>query len=102
MTDTIAGAARPATAAPKPVYTENYKRLVLWLLVTADPFSFIDRTILATIGQAIKEDLKITDTQLGLLGGLYFALLYTELGIPLARFAERFSRVNIIAGAIII
>jgi MFS family permease len=89
-------------AAPKPVYTENYKRLVLFLLVVAYTFNFIDRTIIATIGQAIKEDLKITDTQLGLLGGLYFALLYTFLGIPLARFAERFSRVNIISGAIVI
>ena len=102
MTDTTAGVVRPASAAPKPVYTESYKRLVLFLLVTAYTFNFIDRTIIATIGQAIKEDLKITDTQLGLLGGLYFALLYTFLGIPLARFAERYSRVNIISGAIVI
>jgi MFS family permease len=106
MTDTTA--ARPGRKSPhavtraKPVYTENYKRLVLFLLVTAYTFNFIDRTIIATIGQAIKEDLKISDTQLGLLGGLYFALLYTFLGIPLARFAERFSRVNIISGAIVI
>jgi MFS family permease len=103
MTDTVA--ARPERPTPRvaaPVYTENYKRLVLALLVTAYTFNFIDRTIIATIGQAIKEDLKLTDTQLGLLGGLYFALLYTFLGIPIARFAERFSRVNIIAGAIVI
>ena len=86
----------------KPVYSVGYKRLVLALLVTAYTFNFIDRTIIATIGQAIKLDLKISDTQLGLLGGLYFALLYTLLGIPLARFAERFSRVNIITGAIVI
>ena len=86
----------------KPVYSNNYKTLVLALLVTAYTFNFIDRTIIATIGQAIKVDLKITDTQLGLLGGLYFALLYTLLGIPIARFAERFSRVNIISGAIVI
>jgi MFS family permease len=106
MTDTTAGRAggRPAksVAPAKPVYTENYKRLVLFLLVTAYTFNFIDRTIIATIGQAIKEDLKITDTQLGMLGGLYFALLYTFLGIPLARLAERFSRVNIISGAIVV
>jgi len=78
------------------------KSLVLALLVTAYTFNFIDRTIISTIGQAIKVDLKITDTQLGLLGGLYFALLYTLLGIPIARFAERFSRVNVISGAIVI
>ena len=103
MTETTAGSAAARPSAPaKPVYTVGYKRLVLALLVTAYTFNFIDRTIIATIGQAIKLDLKISDTQLGLLGGLYFALLYTLLGIPIARFAERFSRVNIISGAIVI
>lgn len=90
------------SAGEKPVFSDGYKGLVLGLLVTAYTFNFIDRTIISTIGQAIKVDLKITDTQLGLLGGLYFALLYTLLGIPIARFAERFSRVNIISGAIVI
>jgi len=89
-------------AADRPVYTNSYKSIVLTLLVTAYTFNFIDRTIISTIGQAIKVDLKITDTQLGLLGGLYFALLYTFLGIPIARFAERFNRVNIISAAIVI
>lgn len=107
MTDTTAGGRKPrsapGSAAPaKPVYTEGYKRLVLILLVVAYTLNFIDRTIISTIGQGIKDDLKITDTQLGMLGGLYFALLYTFLGIPIARFAERFSRVNIITGAIVI
>ncbi len=82
--------------------TAGYRRLVLTLLVVAYTLNFVDRTIIASIGQAIKADLKITDTQLGLLGGLYFALLYTMLGIPLARLAERASRVNIIAGAILL
>ncbi|MDB5475410.1 MAG: transporter [Phenylobacterium sp.] len=103
MANSATTAARGVSKAPaKPVYTEGYKRLVLTLLVAAYTFNFVDRTIIAAIGQAIKVDLKITDTQLGLLGGLYFALLYTFLGIPLARFAERFSRVNIISGAIVI
>jgi len=107
MTKETAAAARPTArpAAPpgaRPYFSEGYKSLVLALLVTAYTFNFIDRTIISTIGQAIKEDLKITDTQLGLLGGLFFALLYTFLGIPIARLAERFSRVNIIAGAILI
>lgn len=90
------------TAGGKPVFSDSYKTAVLGLLLTAYTFNFIDRTIIATIGQAIKEDLKITDTQLGLLGGLYFALLYTLLGVPIARLAERFSRVNIIAASIVI
>jgi predicted MFS family arabinose efflux permease len=88
--------------AARPIFADSYKRLVLSLLLGAYTLNFIDRTIIATIGQAIKVDLKISDAQLGLLGGLYFALLYTLLGIPIARFAERASRVNIIAGSILV
>ncbi len=69
--------------------------LVLLLLIYT--CNFVDRTILATLGQAIKLDLKISDTQLGLLQGLAFALFYTTLGIPLARLSERYNRVSLIA-----
>lgn len=95
----MAQANAPAASAvgKKPLFSENYKSAVLSLLVIVYTLNFIDRTIIATIGQAIKEDLKITDAQLGLLGGLAFALLYTTLGIPIARLAERYSRVNIIS-----
>ena len=78
-----------ASSGTKPLYSNGYKATVLGLLLATYTFNFIDRTIIATIGQAIKVDLKLTDTQLGLLGGLYFALLYTILGIPIARLAER-------------
>jgi len=78
---------------------QDGRGLVLAVLVLAYTFNFIDRTIISTIGQAIKEDLALTDTELGLLGGLAFAVFYTLLGIPIARLAERFNRVNIIAAA---
>lgn len=91
-----------AAAPAKPIYSSGYKATVLAMLVAAYTFNFIDRTIISTIGQAIKVDLKISDTELGLLGGLYFALLYTTLGIPIARLAERKSRVNIITWSLVI
>ena len=91
-----------APSAPRPAFSSGYRGMVLGLLVTAYVFNFIDRTILATIGQAVKEDLHVTDAQLGLLGGLYFALLYTLLGIPLARLAERRSRTWIITVCLIV
>jgi len=78
-------------------FSEPYKRGVLGLLLLAYTFNFIDRTIINTIGQAIKEDLRLTDTELGLLGGLAFAICYTLLGIPIARLADRKNRVTIIA-----
>jgi MFS family permease len=89
-------------AAAKPIYSNGYKATVLGMLVAAYTFNFIDRTIISTIGQAIKVDLALTDTQLGLLGGLYFALLYTLLGIPIARLAERKNRVTIITVGLVV
>ncbi|MDI1363861.1 MAG: MFS transporter [bacterium] len=91
-----------ASGGGKPLYSNGYKAGVLGLLLATYTFNFIDRTIIATIGQAIKVDLKLTDTQLGLLGGLYFALLYTLLGIPIARMAERWNRVTIISVSLVI
>ncbi len=96
----MADARAPGGGAP--VYSNGYKAAVLGLLLATYTFNFIDRTIIATIGQAIKVDLKLTDTQLGLLGGLYFALLYTLLGIPIARLAERWNRVSIISVSLVV
>ncbi len=81
---------------------ETYRKIVLGLMLAAYTFNFVDRTIVGILGQAIKLDLKITDTQLGLLGGMAFALLYTVLGVPIARLAERFNRVTIISVAVVL
>ncbi len=83
-------------------YTESYKRVVVLLLMTAYTFNAMDRTLISIIGQSMKLDLKLTDTELGLLGGTAFALLYAFGGIPMARLAERISRVNIISVALIV
>lgn len=77
--------------------TSLRNRATLMLLVLIYTCNFIDRTILATLAQAIKVDLQITDTQLGLLQGLAFAIFYTALGIPLAKLSERVKRINLIA-----
>ena len=80
----------------------GYRNVVLGFLVLAYTLNFIDRSIVGIIGQAIKVDLLLTDAQLGLLGGLAFALLYTSVGLPIARIAERSNRVNLISIAIVI
>jgi predicted MFS family arabinose efflux permease len=85
-----------------PQYPAAYKRTVLLLLMTAYAFNAMDRSIISIIGQSMKLDLELTDTQLGLLGGTAFAVLYAFGGIPIARLAERFSRVNIISVALVI
>jgi MFS family permease len=91
-----------ASAPVTKTISNAYRNLVLGFLVLAYTFNFIDRTIVSTINQAIKLDLKLSDTQLGLLGGPAFAVLYTLLGVPIARLAERYSRVWIITISLIV
>jgi predicted MFS family arabinose efflux permease len=83
-------------------YSAAYKRVVVLLLMTAYTFNAMDRGIISIVSQSMKLDLKLSDMQLGLLTGTAFALLYAFGGIPIARFAERVSRVNIITAALIV
>lgn len=75
---------------------------VLFILVVVYTFNFIDRQIIGILAVPIKADLGLTDTQLGLMGGLAFALFYTGLGIPVAMLADRFSRTWIMTVALTI
>jgi len=77
--------------------TEGYPVWMMAMLMLVAMSSFIDRVIVATLGPAIKADLGISDTQFGLLTGLAFALLYTSAGIPVARLADRYDRVRLLA-----
>jgi MFS family permease len=77
--------------------SDGYKRYVIWLLFAVYVFNFLDRQIFTTLLQPIKQEFQFSDTQMGLLGGLAFALFYSTLGIPIARLADQRSRVNIIA-----
>ncbi|MEE4298627.1 MAG: MFS transporter [Pseudomonadales bacterium] len=74
-----------------------YRWYALGLLFVVYIFNFIDRQILAILQQSIKEELGLSDTQLGLMGGFAFALFYTFLGIPIARLADRGVRRDILA-----
>jgi MFS family permease len=82
--------------------TEGYRRYVVWLLFAVYVLNFVDRQILTILIQPIKQEFGFSDTQLGLLGGLAFALLYSTLGIPIARRADRGDRVTIITASLLI
>jgi predicted MFS family arabinose efflux permease len=73
---------------------------VLAILVLAYIFNFIDRQIVGVLAVPIKAELHLSDTQIGLMIGLAFALFYTGLGIPIAWLADRRSRVKIIAASL--
>lgn len=66
--------------------------VVLAMLLLVYVFNFVDRQILAILAGSIQRDLQLSDGQMGLLGGLAFALLYSTLGVPLAWLADRTSR----------
>jgi MFS family permease len=76
--------------------TPTYRAFVLSSLLVVYIFNFIDRSIFAILTEPIKTSLKLEDWHMGLLGGLAFAMFYTTLGIPIARLAERKSRMLII------
>jgi MFS family permease len=73
------------------------RTLTLLLLTLTYFFSYMDRQILSILLEPIRADLKLTDTQLGLLSGFAFAIFYATLGIPVARLADRGNRRNIVA-----
>jgi MFS family permease len=83
---------------PQPV--EANRAYVLFILVVVYTFNFIDRQIVGILAVPIKADLGLSDTQLGLMGGLAFALFYTALGIPVAMLADRYSRTWIMTVAL--
>jgi predicted MFS family arabinose efflux permease len=62
-------------------------------------FNFVDRMIISVVGEPIRREFGLSDLQLGIMGGVAFALFYGGIGIPIARLAERVSRVGIVAVA---
>lgn len=75
---------------------------VMAMLMLAYTFNFIDRQIVGILAIPIKADLGLSDAELGLMGGLAFALFYTSLGIPVAMMADRFNRSWIMTGALFV
>ena len=70
----------------------TYAWYVVAVLAIANAVSFIDRLILSLLVPAMKADLGLTDTRISLLQGFAFALFYTLMGLPLARWADARSR----------
>ncbi|MES2498019.1 MAG: MFS transporter [Pseudomonadota bacterium] len=72
------------------------------MLLLAYTLNFIDRQIIGILAVPIKADLSLSDAQLGLMGGLAFALFYTGLGVPIAMLADRRDRSKIMTAALAI
>ena len=80
--------------------TARERNYTLFLLVMVFTSSHIDRQIVSILAQPLKEAFELSDTQLGLLTGVAFALFYATLGVPMAMWADRGNRRNLIAVSI--
>ena len=80
--------------------SKRYRSMALILLTLVYGFNFIDRQIVGILAPFIQKDLGLTNTELGLLIGLAFAVFYTLVAIPIAWLADRFNRVNILSIAL--
>ncbi len=69
----------------------------LWLLCFVYVLNFLDRQLLSILSKPIQDELGISDSQLGLIGGLYFAAFYCILAIPVGYLADRTNRSRVVA-----
>lgn len=84
----------PAPASPA------YRGVVLAMLLLVYTFNFVDRQILSILAPGIMAELHLTKSQMGLLGGIAFACVYSTLAIPLSLLADRTSRTWVITGSL--
>lgn len=77
----------------------RYAGVVLALLCLVYVLNFLDRQLVSILAKPIQDDIGLSDGQLGMLGGLYFALFYCILGVPVAWLADRTNRVRVLSVA---
>ena len=96
---------KPARAGAEKAYASYSAKYLWWvigLLTAINVVNYTDRMLLSVLLPLIKEDLQLTDTELGLVTGFAFALFYATFGIPIARLADVWVRKNIIAMALVV
>lgn len=78
------------------LYTSRERRKLMFVLFLVGTSNYLDRNVISVLLEQIKAEFQVSDTMLGLLSGLSFALLYATLGIPVARWADRGDRRHVI------
>ena len=78
----------------------GYRIYILIVLGASSVLNYYDRNLITILVEPMKRDLSLSDSQIGLLTGIGFALMYSVLGIPVARLADRFGRARVLAGAL--
>jgi len=101
-TDAANAAQESENQAKHELWSASYRYYILFILTVVYVLNIADRQILNILQQSIKQELGFSDTQLGILSGFAFAVFYTFLGIPIARWADQRNRRNLIAAALTI
>lgn len=101
-TEDLAAIPASVPVPPTGAFSRSYRGWLMFLLVLVYGTNIMDRGAVGLLGQAIKDDLRLSDTRLGLLGGFAFSVFYTVAGLPLARLADRRSRIDIITSCLVI
>ena len=78
----------------------GYRGYVLFMLIVVYTFNFIDRQIIGILAVPIQAELGVSDTMMGVMRGVAFALFYSTLGVPIAWLADRYNRVRIMTVAL--
>ena len=81
---------------PEGEVSAAYANYVLGVLFVVYVFNFMDRQVLSIVLEQIKAEIELSDTYMGFLAGFAFSLMYTFAGIPIARYADRASRRNVV------
>ncbi len=86
----------PNSNSAEPLFSKNYKWYVLFVLTIVSALNYFDRQLIVILQEPIKAELGLSDTQLGLMTGLAFAIFYCSVGIPIARYSDRNNRKNVV------
>ncbi len=89
-----------ATSTPWPSEVQGW--YVTIVLLMGFTFSFVDRQVLNLLVEPISYDLALTDTQISLLQGFAFVITYVSLSVPIGRLVDRFNRMRIMIGGILV
>jgi predicted MFS family arabinose efflux permease len=82
----------------QPLARQGY--LILGVLLLVNVLNFVDRQLPFILIDSIREELNLSDSQIGLMAGVSFAVVYSFAGLPLARLADRFSARAVIAATL--
>ncbi len=91
------GRFRPPIGMPELTRPQASASLVAAMLTFVYVLNFLDRQLIGILAKPIQDSLQVSDGQLGLIGGLYFAMFYCFIAIPVGWLADRTNRVNVLS-----